>query len=167
MRKQFIFLAAAFACVLFFAVSPLTACAEEMPADVCETVIMETTEYFENGIYAVTTVKQESVLVTRAESDTITGSKEYVMYNQDGHELWRFTVYGTFSVTPGVNAVCTDASCSFSIANNAWENQSASAYPVGNQAVGDAAFIKKLFGITVDTQSCHIVLTCDADGNLS
>lgn len=42
-----------------------------------------------------------------------------------------------------------------------------SAYASGNQAIADAEFYRKLLGIKVEIKFCHIVLTCDANGNLS
>lgn len=131
-----------------------------------QNVISETIEYFEDGSYMTITVT-EDIPATRGTLSSKSGSKDYVLTNKYGNELWRFTVHGTFSLNSGVSATCTAASYSISIANDAWENESASAYCSGNQAIGDATFIKKLLSITVESKSCHVILTCDSEGNLS
>lgn len=130
-----------------------------------QNVVSETIEYFEDGSYMTITVT-EDIPSIRGILSNKSGSKDYVLTNKYGNELWRFTVNGTFSLKPGVSATCTAASCSFSIANDAWENESTSAYYSENQAIGDATFIRKLLSITVESKSCHVVLTCDSDGNL-
>lgn len=129
-------------------------------------VINETIEYFEDGSYMTITIA-EMVEADRELRYEKKGYGNIIVHNKNGDELWRFTVYGTFSVNPGVSATCTAASCSYSIADNAWQNESASAYCSGNQAIGDATFIRKLLGITVESKDCHVVLTCDENGNLS
>ena len=106
-------------------------------------------------------------MLTRATTYTKTGSKYYILRNKNGAELWRFTVHGTFSVNSGVSSTCTGVSHSISITEDAWQNESASTSRSGNQAIGDATFIKKLLFITVETKGCHVVLTCDSNGNLS
>ena len=87
--------------------------------------------------------------------------------NADHKTLFTFTVYGTFSINPGVSAVCTKSSCSYTIANNAWKLENSSSFCSGNQAIADAEFVKKLLSITVEKYNAHVVLTCDANGNFS
>lgn len=130
-------------------------------------IISETTEYFSDGSSATVIVTDESGVLTRATTYTKTGSKYYILRNKNGAELWRFTVHGTFSVNPGVSSTCTGVSHSISITEDAWQNKSASTSRSGNQAIGDATFIKKLLFITTETKSCHVILTCDANGKLS
>ena len=131
-----------------------------------QNVISNTTEYFVYGSYMTITVT-EDIPATRGTLSHKSGSKDYVLTNKYGNELWRFTVHGTFSINSGVSATCTAASYSVSITNDAWENESASAYYSESQAIGDATFIKKLLSITVESKSCHVTLTCDSKGNLS
>lgn len=95
------------------------------------------------------------------------GSKTYTAKNADKETLFTFTVHATFSVNSGVSATCTKSSYSYTITDNAWEKKSASASRSGNQAIGDAEFIKKLLFITVDTFNAHVVLTCNSNGQLS
>ena len=129
-------------------------------------VVSETIEYFEDGSY-MTIIVTEDIPTTKGIRSSKSGSKDYVMLNKNGNELWRFTVNGTFSVNPGVSSTCTAASCGFSITDDAWENDSASSYCSENQAIGDATFIRKLLSITVESRDCHVILTCDSNGNLS
>ena len=145
--------------------APISAYAETNDA-VHEKILCETTEYFEDGSSATIIVTEESSAPTRSASYSRSGSKYYIFYDQNKKELWRFTVYGTFTVNSGVSATCTESSYSITIYDDTWENESASVYHSGNQAIGHAVFIKKYLFFTVDTQNCNVVLTCDANGNL-
>lgn len=131
-----------------------------------EKVVSETTEFFEDGSSLTITVTQEDGVMAYGSVYSQSGAKTYVFRDSKNRELWRFKLHGTFSVNSGVSATCTDTSYSASITNTDWELDSASTYASGNQAVGDATFAKKIMGITVDTQSCHVVLTCDENGTL-
>lgn len=166
MKKLFTFLLTAvlaLTAALPGSLSTAAAADKVLPAE----TVRETVEYFEDGSYAIVIVTEESAPMTRATTYKKTGSKSYTLLNNAGEELWRFTVTGVFTVNEGVSATCTSATYSISITDTAWSNQSASAYASGSQAIGDATFIRKLLGITVETKSCHVVLTCDAYGNLS
>lgn len=132
-----------------------------------EKIISETTEYFEDGSSATKIVTEESSAPARSASYSKSGSSHYIFFDKDKNELWRFSVHGTFTVNPGSSSTCTESSYSISISDNAWENESASVYHSGNQAIGNAVFIKKFLFFNVDTQNCNVVLKCDANGNLS
>lgn len=131
-----------------------------------EKIVSESTEYFKDGSSMTITVIEE-VPITRGTPYSKSGSKRCVMTNKSGSEICSFTVHGTFSINPGISSACTNASYSISITESGWENESASASCSGNQAIGDATFIKKLLSITVDSKSCHVTLTCDDEGTLS
>lgn len=131
-------------------------------------IVSQSMEMLTDGNYAEIIVTDNSpAITTHATTTTKTGSKAYVLRNKDGKELWRFTVHGTFSVTSGVKATCTNVTYSIKITDTAWEKESASVSKSGSQALGDATFIRKLLFITVETKSCHVVLNCDKNGNLS
>lgn len=132
-----------------------------------EKIISETTEYFEDGSSVTIIVTEELTAPTRTSAYSKSGSKYYVFLSEDKVELWRFTIHGTFTVNPGINATCTEDSYSIDISDDAWHNESASTYHSGNQAIGDAAFVKKLLFIPVDTINCNVILSCDNNGNLS
>lgn len=123
-------------------------------------IISQTTEYYEDGTYAVITVV-ETEPVTRA--STKGGEKTHTEYNPDGSVAWEFTVYGTFSVDIGTSVTCTNSSYSVNIVSSEWRRVSSIAKRSGNQAIGDASFING----SGETRSCHVVLSCDKYGNLS
>ncbi|MBE5921631.1 MAG: hypothetical protein E7269_02620 [Lachnospiraceae bacterium] len=133
------------------------------------TIVKETTEYFSDGSYIVTTISDETTGMpsTRASMYTKTGTKTHTAYNSNDEELWSFTVRGYFLVNPGIQTSCTSASYTIDITEDAWSNKSASATKSSNKAIGTATFIKKLLGVTVSTREITVTLTCDANGNLS
>lgn len=139
----------------------------ETDAAAQEKIIYETTEYFEDGSSVTIIVTEESTTLARTSSYSKSGSKHYIFFDKDKVELWRFSVHGTFTVNPGLSSTCTEDSSSISISDDAWQTESSSTYHSGNQAIGNAVFIKKLLFITIDTQNCNVVLTCDSNGNLS
>lgn len=128
--------------------------------------VFETTEYLSDGSYIRISVWEEPVL-SRAGSYRKTGSKSYVLHNASGESQWKFTLTGTFTINPGVSSVCTSATYSYDIYNTNWIYNRATSYYTGNQAIGEAEFIRKLLGITVERESFQIVLACDKNGNLS
>ncbi|MBQ8558684.1 MAG: hypothetical protein IJ439_01675 [Tyzzerella sp.] len=131
-------------------------------------VISENIEYLSDGTsVTITVLEEKDALPTRATSYTKSGAKNYTAKDSNGNILWTFTVKGTFTVNSGVSATCTSTSYSTSNLSSGWELDSASTYASSNTAVGDATFKHKTLFITTDTKSCHVVLTCDANGNLS
>lgn len=167
MKKIFsIFLSALMVLTVLF-VPTASAYSEEPENSIPEIIVSKDTEYLSNGYSIITIITEKAIPQSRATTFTKSASKYYVLLNEDLEELWRFTVHGTFSVNSGVSSSCTAVSYSYSISEDVWENESASCYRSGNQAIGDATFIKKLLLITVERKSCHVVLTCDKNGNLS
>lgn len=131
-------------------------------------VISETVEYYSDGSSVVITVAESvNTIMTRATTYSKSGSKTYTMRNSNGDVLWKFIVNGTFSVNSGVSASCTSASYSTSSLASGWSLKSGSSSRSGNQAIGDGTFQHKTLFIVTDTKSCHVVLNCDANGNLS
>lgn len=146
---------------LFSTILPSVHAADKSPILVSETV-----EQLEDGLYLTISVYTYQ---TSARSSTLqkSGYKEYVLRDPSDNSLWKYTVSGMFTVNPGISAVCTASVGNHEIYNSNWYFNGASAYTSGNQAIADAEFYKKLLGIKVETKSCHIVLTCDENGNLS
>lgn len=132
-----------------------------------ENIISETTEYYEDGSSATIIVAELEQPQSRASAYTKSGYKSYVLKDKKGKELWRFTVNGTFSVNSGVSAACISASYNVKITEDSWQKESASAKRSGNQAIGEAEFIKKILSITTEKKSCRVVLSCDKNGKLS
>lgn len=158
-------LTAALACTGAVSDAGISLRAESMYV-VGEEVVSETTEFFEDGSSLTITVTQEAGVMAYGSVYSQSGAKTYVFRDAKNKEVCRFKVHGTFSVNSGVSATCTDTSYSTSITDTSWELVSASTYASGNQAIGDAIFSQKQNGSTVDTKSCHVVLTCDENGKL-
>ena len=152
-------------CLMFYSFSAFAA--ETAESKTTEQLVSQTTEYYEDGTYAVITVTEEVSKSTRGTVYSKAGSKDYVRRGTSGEELYRFTVHGTFTVATGVHAMCTTSSYSVNISDNAWSNKSASTYEHSNQAVGNATFTKKILFVTTDTRDCQVILSCDANGQLS
>lgn len=132
-----------------------------------QTLVSQTTEYFEDGSSVIISVYEDDMPATRAGTFTKSGSKTYTMKNNSGKKLWSFTLNGSFSVNSGVSSSCTSSSYSSKIEDDAWSLKTASAVKSGNKAVGDATYQAKFLFIVTDTKSCHIELKCDVNGNLS
>ncbi len=130
-------------------------------------IISETTEYFADGTSITTTIWEESSTPLRAMNYTKTGNKSISGKDSSGNILFTFTVKGTFSVNAGVSATCTATSYSTSNLASGWSLKTASTYASSNQAIGDATFEHKVLFIVTETRNCHVVLTCDVNGNLS
>lgn len=116
----------------------------------------------DNGCYITVEL---NVLDSRAAS-VKTGNKAYVCRNSSGAELWRATLYGTFTYT-GTSSNCASASCTVTITDDAWYTISNSYARSGNSAVADVVMGKKLFGIKIGEEAISVRLTCDVNGNLS
>lgn len=129
-------------------------------------LVSQTTEQISDDMYIEISVYEESI-VSRASEFEKDGVKTYRCRTQDGEIIWTFSVKGIFIVNQGVSAVCTSSVSSHEIYNNNWHFSGSTCRASGNQAIGDAEFIRKLLGITVETETCHVVLTCDVNGNFS
>ena len=153
--------------VIFGAGSKVNAAiAEDVPPFPKAVIVSEHTQQVSDDTYVTDTIYEEPVYA-RASTYTKQGARVYTLRNSNGEALWQFTVQGTFSVTTGVSATCTNVTHSYEIYSTSWKNVSASSYRSGNSAYGNAEFNRKLLGITVETKGCSLVLSCDANGNLS
>lgn len=136
-----------------------------MPVHAAEEEITTSTvvEYFDDGSYIVTTITEE---VNNTRATTKTGSKTSTYKNSDGEIQWTYKVTGTFSYT-GSSSTCTAVSDSYSISNNNWHMSSHSCSKSGNTANGTVTMKYKVLGITTDTVTRNVTLTCSATGVLS
>ncbi len=131
-------------------------------------LVSETLEYLDDGSYIVTTIHEEIPLIVPAATGyTKTGSKTISGKTSDGTVCWTFTLTGTFVVNEGVMSACTTARYSYTVPVSSWSLKSGSAAKTGNQAVGSATFIKKVLGVTVETDDVSCTLTCNKYGVLS
>lgn len=148
----------------FMPAARLTANAD---AEKGQIIVSEEVEYFADGSSVTITVYEDVSAAAMRSVYSKSGSKTYTARNSSGEVIWKFIVKGTFSVNAGVSATCTNASYSTSNLASGWSLKEATAKKSGNTAVGDATFNHKTLFVVTDTKSCHVVLSCDANGNLT
>lgn len=120
------------------------------------------TEYYPDGSYSVITITKRS---TTAKATVVEGSKSYnhVVF---GSTVWTYTVNGTFSYN-GSSSSCTSVSDSYTISNSNWHLNSRYHWKSGNTAYGSVTMDKKILGITTDSVTHDLTLSCSANGTLS
>lgn len=136
-----------------------------MPVHAAEEEIVTSTvvEYFDDGSYAVITITE---VVNNSRANTKTGSKTYTHTSANGETQWTYKLTGTFSYT-GSSSTCTAVSDSYTISNDNWHMSSHSCSKSGNKASGTVTMKYKFLGITTDTVTKNLTLTCSATGVLS
>lgn len=136
-----------------------------MPVYAAEEKIVSstTTEYFDDGSYMVITITEE---MNNSRATTKTASKTANYKNSDGDILWTYKITGTFSYT-GSSSTCTAVSDSYTISNSSWHMDSHSTSRSGNTAYGTVTMKYKVLGVTFNTVSKDLSLTCSATGVLS
>lgn len=120
------------------------------------------TDYFEDGSYYKTTI----ITYGSRAAMTRSGAKKVEYVNSNDVLQWTYTLYGTFSYD-GSSATCTAVSDSYSISNNSWHIDSHSCWKSGNTAYGTVTMNYKILGITTDTITKNVSLSCSANGTLS
>ncbi len=128
-----------------------------------EKIISTSIEYFDDGSYLVTTITEET---TNSRANTKTGSKSAIYTDSDGNTLWTYKITGTFSYT-GSSSTCTAVSDSYTISNDDWHMSSHSCSKSGNTANGTVTMKRKFLGVTTNTITRNISLSCSASGTLS
>lgn len=144
----------------------MPASAEEVETAVGGVLVSRSVEVLPDGS-SVETLIYENPVNSRATTYSKSGTKYYNSRNSAGEILWTFKVTGVFKIVEGSTVYCTSASHSYTIADDAWNYVSGSSYKSGNKAIGNAEFNRKVLGIVIDTGTCTVTLTCDANGNLS
>lgn len=152
--------------MLLIIISPNASLAEAGTITQDSRIVSDSVEVFEDGSYLHIIVIEDNISSSRA-TQTTSGSKHVTYYDTDNVARWKFTVHGTFQFIPGSSAACTSSSYSVDIYDSSWENTAASASTLGNQAIGDATFTKKVLSIPTQTRNTRVVLTCNAYGTLS
>lgn len=120
-------------------------------------------EYFEDGSYLVITITEE---INNSRASIKSGSKTCTHKNSDGETQWTYTITGTFSYT-GTSSTCTGIADSYTISNDNWHMDSHSCSKNGNTVYGTVTMKYKVLGVTLNTISKNISLTCSATGVLS
>lgn len=118
--------------------------------------------YFEDGSYVVTVLQEYSTRSTNQKS----ASKSQKYHASNGELACTLTVHGTFRYD-GTTATCTASTYTHQIHNNSWSFSSGSASKSGNTATAKGTFARKVLGITVDSKTLTVSLSCDKNGNLS
>lgn len=131
-----------------------------------ETLISETVEYFEDGS-SITTSTYRTPASTRAATYEQSGRKTISFKDSNGKLLWDYSVYGVFTVNPGVSATCTSVTGLPKIYDNSWSIVSNKPSRSGNKATGTITMQKKVLGTVAQTVTETATLTCDANGKLS
>lgn len=122
------------------------------------------TEYFEDGSYTVTTIKQSPT--GRASTYTIIGNKHVDLYNSKDEIQWAYTLIGTFVVNQGVSAVCTESTYSSVVYEKSWSLTAHDNSYSNNIARGTATYKKKVLFITTNTHDIEAAIGCDVNGNV-
>ena len=94
-----------------------------------------------------------------------TYDKEYYYIDSNNNTLWKATLTATFTYN-GVTATCTAVSCSTTIYNSNWHENSVNTYPSGAAAIADVSMVRKFLFITIETVNINITMLCDKDGNV-
>lgn len=130
-------------------------------------IISDYIEPLEDGSYFRITISETGSSSVSRSVQTLNGTKNITFYDSDGTAAWQFTLNGTFRFEPGVSSSCSSSSYSISIYDSSWENTSASSSASGNQATGDAVFVKRALFLPIQTENVFVTLSCDPYGNLS
>lgn len=120
------------------------------------------TEYYDDGSYTVITITEYILASTPSLKQ---GSKTY-NHASSGNTVWSYTINGTFSYD-GSSSSCTSISDSYTINNNSWHLNSHYCWKIGNTAYGSVTMDYKVLGITTNSVTRDISLSCSANGTLS
>lgn len=134
------------------------------------TLISQEVEYLADGSKIVTCVYEDIAnqgIATAATTVTKSGKKTKSVYDEDNELLFTLTVNGTFSVVTGSSATCTASSYSYTAPGSGWSLKTGSATKSANKATANGTFVKKVLGITTQTKTASVTLTCSTSGTLS
>lgn len=149
------------AVITLFSIFTVCAFAEEKSADV-----VETTEYFEDGSYVVTTLEVEDENSMARATSTKTGSKTVIFYNADDEKMVTVKLTATFSYT-GSSATCTNVSPTFTVHESTYRVTKATGTKSGNQGIGEFTVKHYFLGVAIQTRETTITITCSNTGTLS
>ncbi len=148
--------------VSLFASSATIVYANDIEHSVSETYAY--TEYYEDGSYITTTVKQSPV--GRATTYNVTGEKIVNLYNSSDELQWTYKLIGNYYVVEGESVVCTSSTYSSVIYDKHWSLTAHNNSYAGNMAYGTATYKKKVLFITTNTHDVKLELGCDLYGNV-
>ncbi len=122
-------------------------------------IVSTSYEYIDDETYFVTTI------IEYPSKGSISGSKT-TSYVSSNTTQWTYTINGTFSYN-GSSSSCTSVSDSYSISNSNWHMDSHSCWKSGNTANGTVTMKHKVLGVTINTVTRSLVLSCSPNGTLS
>lgn len=111
----------------------------------------------QNGYATITTFVDN----VSSRASTRRASKVYRAYNFHDELLWTYTLNGTFTYD-GSSSKAIGASDTYSIIDREWSNDYTSTDYSGRTVYGEAAF-----SCPTDDLSCHLSITCSANGVIS
>lgn len=120
---------------------------------------------YDDGSYSLTTI-QYDYSYENPNRFAKKGTKTTSYYSSNDILLWKVVLTGYYTYD-GTTASCTDASCSVTIYENSWSKKNSVSSYSGNTAYCTAVIVRKILGITVDTRTINMSLTCDPNGVLS
>ncbi|MCI9174930.1 MAG: hypothetical protein HFH49_08290 [Lachnospiraceae bacterium] len=126
-------------------------------------IIQTDTEDFGNGFYGITTLEIQSDNTRTVK----TASKTYTLKTSSGTTAASFKLTATFNYPSGSSALCTYVSHSTSISDTKWKFSKKSSAKSGNTASGTFTANLVSSGITLESISKTITLTCDKYGNIT
>lgn len=135
---------------------------------------VEKITYFSDGSYMITYFQLDSELDDSKHSRAtgsyeVSGSKATEYYDSADNLDWRVNVRGVFLVIPG-NSIdsgnCTDCSLTYNIYDSGWKISNISERTITNNAHGSCTMKNKFLGITLQTVTVDLYITCDIYGNL-
>ena len=93
-------------------------------------------------------------------------TKTLTYYSSSGQKLWEMSLRGVF-IFDGISAICIDSYVSYSVYNSQWQFVSKTQTKSGNTASGSVTMKQVILGITVQTITKSLTITCDEHGNIS
>lgn len=124
-------------------------------------------EYSPDGGYIETRIgEQNGGVQPFASTYTKTGYKTKAGYDSSGAVIWKRTIYGIFSINPGVSSTCIDT-WYVSECYGSWQQSSASSSRTTSVASGTATYVRKVLFITVETVNVSVSISYDKNGTFS
>lgn len=118
--------------------------------------------YYDDGSYMVI---ETTYIDTRATSTRV-GYRTYTWYSAFNNEEWIATLSATFEYDK-TTAVCLSSNCDVEIIDTNWRLESKSASKSGATATAQVTMQHKLLGITINTETIDLSLTCSPNGDFT
>lgn len=131
-------------------------------AEIQEVESLSYVEYFDNGDYAFVTI----TAFYNTSRSTVHGSKTFSYRNSDDVVQWTYTLEGDFYYN-GSSSECTNVSDGYSISNDNWHLNNHHCSKSGNTAYGTVKMDYRILGITINSVTRDLSLSCSSNGTLS